>query len=463
MRSILISLTTVSVAALPLIAAAAPVAAQQAQETKQVQQDPDTLLAPPEKPLDDRVAAEKVTEYDPPPLPRQVILPKPPDFRLAANASELPISFEHYAKGMAALRRGLDFLELEQDQRGAWLHEAMAIPTDEPDKPSPVGVAVTAMAVKGFMQHDPDWINTQAGMKAMRYILGAQEADGSFSAAALTNYVTSSVVSALASVKDVEYRDAIQDGIAWLKQSQWDQSEGLKARQDWFGGAGYGNRGRPDMSNTQMMLDAMYDAQVSPDEPAMQKALAFVSRAQNLNATNSAQWAGNDGGFIYTPANNGESMASEASGEGRYGENFPEGTPRSLRSYGSMTYAGFKSMLYAGLSPDDIRVRAAFDWIRKHYTFDENPGIGLQGLYYYYHTMGRALNVAQQHIIADEQGVEHNWREDLIDALVQRQNSDGSWVNDADRWLEGEPVMATVYSVLALEEVLKPALMLEGD
>jgi len=120
-------------------------------------------------------------------------------------------------------------------------------------------------------------------------------------------------------------------------------------------------------------------------------------------------------------------------------------------------------MLYAGLSPDDIRVRAAFDWIRKHYTFEENPGIGLQGLYYYYHTMGRALNVAQQHIIADDEGVKHNWREDLIDALVERQSSDGSWVNSADRWLEGEPIMATVYSVLALEEVLKPALMLEGD
>ena len=126
-----------------------------------------------------------------------------------------------------------------------------------------------------------------------------------------------------------------------------------------------------------------------------------------------------------------------------------------------MTYAGFKSMLYAGLSPDDIRVRAAFDWIRKHYTFDENPGIGQQGLYYYYHTMSRALSVAQQHVISDAEGVSHNWRENLIDALVARQSSDGSWVNSSDRWLEGQPVMATVYSVLALEEILKPTLMVD--
>jgi hypothetical protein len=121
-----------------------------------------------------------------------------------------------------------------------------------------------------------------------------------------------------------------------------------------------------------------------------------------------------------------------------------------------MTYAGFKSMFHAGLSPDDLRVRAAFDWIRHHWTFDENPGLGQQGLYYYYHTMARALRAAQQDVITDIDGNSHNWREELIDALVARQRDDGSWVNSADRWLEGRPVMATVFAVLALEEALKP-------
>ena len=40
-------------------------------------------------------------------------------------------------------------------------------------------------------------------------------------------------------------------------------------------------------------------------------------------------------------------------------------------------------------------------------------------------------------------------------AVVKRQRPDGSWRNDADRWLEGEPVMATVDAVLALEEAIK--------
>lgn len=122
-----------------------------------------------------------------------------------------------------------------------------------------------------------------------------------------------------------------------------------------------------------------------------------------------------------------------------------------------MTYAGFKSMVYAGLSVDDVRVRAAFDWLRHHWTFEENPGLGQQGLYYYYHTLSRALFVAQQDTITDADGKTHNWREDLIDAIVKRQADDGSWVNDADRWLEGSPELVTIYCTLALEEALKPA------
>ena len=85
-----------------------------------------------------------------------------------------------------------------------------------------------------------------------------------------------------------------------------------------------------------------------------------------------------------------------------------------------MTYAGFKSMLHAGLTANDVRVRGAFDWIRRHWTFDENPGLGAQGLYYYYHTMARALRAAQQHIITDIDGKEHNWRQELIDAALNR-------------------------------------------
>ncbi|MGI9012671.1 MAG: prenyltransferase/squalene oxidase repeat-containing protein [Phycisphaerales bacterium] len=425
-----------------------------AMPTALAQNEPSQQQSPPAV-LDERINREKMTEYDPPPMPQQVVLPMPPDHRLAATASDVPIDAERWAQAHAAIAAGLAYLRTKQNENGAWLGDVELGPTDNPDAPSPVAVAVTAMALKAYAQMGIDIEHDRALNRALGFMLSAREADGSFGGGALANYVASTAVSALASLDESQYEGETRDALQWLQTSQWDSSEGLTQRADWFGGAGYGNNGRPDLSNTQMMLEALYDAGLSPDEPAFQNALCFLARTQNLEATNTADWAGNDGGFVYTPANGGESMASELAGDGRSGELIPAGRARSLRSYGSMTYAGFKSMLYAGLSPDDVRVRAAFDWISNHFTFEANPGLGDQGLYYYYHTMSRALRVAQHDTITDQAGVEHNWRAELIDAIIARQGADGSWQNPADRWLEGMPEMATIYAVLALEEALK--------
>ena len=414
------------------------------------------IYQPPTKPLDPRIKPEKVTQYDPPPLPQKVVAPHPPVHRTASKAEQVPLSAESFAKAQDAIKRGLEYLRSTQSKSGYWSPKSQAAPTNEPDKPSPVAVAITALALKGFIQQGIDLKQDEKLARALAVLVSARQPDGSFAEGNQANYITSAVVSSLAAVGDTDTHDALVEGLAWLQVNQWEQGEGVSAQQDWFGGAGYGNGQRPDLSNTQMMLDALYDAGLSPDEPAFQKALSFASRTQNLKATNSAPWAGNDGGFIYSPANGGESMGSEAAGEGRYGEKIAADEPRSLRSYGSMTYAGFKSMLYAGLSADDVRVRAAFDWLRTHWTFDENPGVGGQGLYYYYHTLSRALFVAQQDEITDDKGNKHNWREELIDAIVKRQKDDGSWTNEADRWMEGDPALVTAYCVLALQETIKP-------
>lgn len=425
------------------------------------------LLQPPQKPLDERIKPDKITEAEPAPLPVKVAVPHPPVHRISADAAQVPIDPEVWRQANEAIKRGLQFLDSKADSRGGWARDAKAAPTDQPERLASVALAVTSLVVKAYAQADPAFEQHEHVRRALRLIRAAQQTDKTFDASPIANYITSSVLQALAAVGSPDDYGLRQDAIEWLQTNQWDQSEGLGPRQDWFGGAGYGGSGRPDMSNTQMMLDALYDAGLSPDEPAFQKALLFISRAQNFASTNNAPWAGGappetkdaggDGGFIYTPANGGESFASEAAGEGRYGEKLlAAGEPRSLRSYGSMTYAGFKSMLYAGLSPDDVRVRAAFDWLRRRWTFDENPGLGQQGLYYYYHTLARALFIAQQHEITDVDGRTHNWREELIAALLKRQRDDGSWVNEADRWMEGDPVLVTTYAVLALEEALKP-------
>ena len=122
---------------------------------------------------------------------------------------------------------------------------------------------------------------------------------------------------------------------------------------------------------------------------------------------------------------------------------------------GSMTYAGFKSMLYAGLSKDDRRVRAALDWIGRHWTLDHNPNMperqSQEGLFYYYHVFGRALQAWGEDVVQDHAKRDHDWRHELVTKLAAIQREDGSWVNEADRWMEGHPALTTAYAMLALQ------------
>ena len=144
-----------------------------------------------------------------------------------------------------------------------------------------------------------------------------------------------------------------------------------------------------------------------------------------------------DGGFYYTPAAGGTSQAGTTATGG-------------LRSYGSMTYAGLKSMIFAGVGPDDPRVKAAVGWIRQNYELQSNPGIGNAGLYYYYHTFAKALDAMGQATVEDKDGTRHDWRAELTALLAQRQRADGAWVNENDRWLEGDANLVTSYALLAL-------------
>src|SRR5256885_2053601 len=121
----------------------------------------------------------------------------------------------------------------------------------------------------------------------------------------------------------------------------------------------YSRAGRPDLSNAQIAIEALENAGMKKDDPAFQNALKFITRNQNNSETNDQKFAGNDGGFVYSPANDGESPAGVLIGaDGK----------RVVRSYGSMTYAGLKSMIYAGPSKDDPRAKTAWDWISKTYT-----------------------------------------------------------------------------------------------
>jgi squalene-hopene/tetraprenyl-beta-curcumene cyclase len=245
--------------------------------------------------------------------------------------------------------------------------------------------------------------------------------------------------------KDGRYDKEIKAAEAFVKGLQWDDGEGPGPSDPAYGGAGYGKKNRPDLSNTSFLIEALRSVGTGADDPAIQRALVFVSRTQNLEGPNNTlpfPAKNPDGGFYYTPAAGGESQAGQT----------PNG---GLRSYASMTYAGLKSMIFAGLTKDDPRVKAALSWLQKHYTFAENPGMGSAGLFYYYHTAAKALDVLGEESFTDAAGKQHAWRSELADVILARQQPDGSWVNENPRWMEGDPNLVTSYALLALSYCTK--------
>ena len=331
--------------------------------------------------------------------------------------------------------RGAKFLLASQDSDGAWMPQA--------------GPGITCLALKALAQEPSIGPDHPAVRRGIEYVMKSQHDDGGFYSpeGIIKNYETSVALSMFAVADGEKYADIIKRAQKFVTDLQWDEGEEKSIDDAWYGGAGYGNGKRPDLSNTQMMLEALEDSGLPKDDPAYQKALVFISRCQMLGESNDQPFAqgSSQGGFIYSPANGGESKPGKFEVDGR----------EELRAYGSMTYAGFKSMLYAGLTRDDPRVRAALEWIGRHWTLEYNPNMpatqSKQGLFYYYHMFARAMAALGDDKITDAVGREHNWRAELIETLHSLQQEDGSWINEEDRWMEGVPALTTAYSMLSLQ------------
>jgi squalene-hopene/tetraprenyl-beta-curcumene cyclase len=78
-----------------------------------------------------------------------------------------------------------------------------------------------------------------------------------------------------------------------------------------------------------------------------------------------------------------------------------------------------------------------------------------EGLYYYYHVFAKALRAWGEPTLTDADGMTHDWRAELCGRLVELQNPDGSWVNEADRWYESNPALVTSYALLAMQAALQ--------
>ena len=315
----------------------------------------------------------------------------------------------------SSVDKGLKFLRSEQKPDGSWENH-----------PGFTAIVVTAFmkSPRKYTEEDGPFIRN-----ALKYLANLAKPDGSIYSTSLPNYNTALCLTALNLSNNPKYKPIVEKAQDFLVKLQCTESVGYNKEDKFYGGIGYGSDERPDMANLGFALEALKSSGLSEDSKVWKNATQFIQRCQNRSESNDQGWAANDGGFIYSP---GESKAGET------------------KSYGSMTNTGLTSFFYANVKKGDPRIDDAFKWIEKHYTLNENPNMGKQGLYYYYHTLAKALHYYGEPAIKDAQGGDHNWREEMANKLISLQREEGFWVNENKRWREGNKTLVTSHAVLAL-------------
>ena len=341
-----------------------------------------------------------------------------------------------------AIDRGLASLLASQNTNGWWSTQDH--------------VAPTALILTAFMGEPTRRFQTNLPAslsKGYAFVLGAVKPDGSIYRTSLINYNTSLSMVALAASGNPAHDGILGRARTFVIRSQMDLGEPGKMDSPFDGGIGYGDKyAHSDMNNTLTALEALHytrylqtgESSVPKQDVDWKALLQFVQNCQNLPSHNRQPWASGDvrnrGGFVYYP---GHSMAGGVT-------NALSGKI-SLRSTGSISYAGLLSYLYAEVSRDDPRVRAVLDWLQNNYTLDENPALGQQGYFYYLNLLTKALLAARIDQLRLADGREIEWKAEVMRRLVELQKPDGSWVNTEQRWWERDSALVTSYALQSLE------------
>ena len=367
-----------------------------------------------------------------------------------------------------------DWLVGQQDAGGAW---KMGPPGQQMDSPSYTGLILTALAnapkeVRAKYKGPMD--------KAAAFLLSKANQDGSFgegpSGGFLKTYTTAIALMALSSVEPTDrIRDALRGAQAYLKHNQL--KEGIAA-----GGLGYGdeepkvNQGQlkikkaeiPNLSVTGFAAEGLVMAEragLPRDKEFWELVVKYVRRCQNSTEVNTdpefraelqkhGLSVGDDGGLYY--AASGDPKIHKAATR-------KIADREVIQSYGSMTYDGIKTYLYAGLPKDSPEVKAAVDWVRKNYSVEAHPGFPHdkttrsheQGLYYYYLLMARALDAYGENPFETFDGKKHDWPREMAEQFLRSVRESKMWKNDNPRWYEGDPVLVTSYVLVTCDVLLK--------
>lgn len=356
------------------------------------------------------------------------------------EASGIGLSLTHEIH--AAIDRALDWLTAQQKENGAWSNDQFP--------------ALTALPAWAFIRSaHPQRSSTVP--KALNYLKSCVQPDGGIyrpvagrKGGGLSNYNTAICMTTLHAANDPELTRHILDARAFVAKGQHSGDD------EYRGGFGYDkntDRAYADLMNTLYATEALRLTQnieefrpAGETRPAVdwQAASSFISSMQNAPETGEAD----AGGFFYKPGESKAGTTTNAAGT------------IVFRSYGSMTYAGMLALVYAGVDRDDPRVRSAFDWACRHWSLDANPGMGPEGLFFFFNVLTRSLDAyGADHIPRPDQAPV-NWRREVAARLINTQAIDpatghGFWRNDTGRYWESDPVLVTAYSVLALQHLIR--------
>jgi squalene-hopene/tetraprenyl-beta-curcumene cyclase len=352
------------------------------------------------------------------------------------------ISEDYIKEATAAIERGLGSLKKAQKEPGDW---------GDP--------GISALVINTFFLSLPKVTKSTHPFlwKGLEKLAALQKPDGSIFLHGNATYVTSVCVMSFVYSRDTRFEETLKRAMDFLLASQVFDSQSK-----FDGGFGYEDRkkkpGGPysDIVNTEYALEALHLGGIPADNPVWARSIAFLTRCQHVSEKNPASWVDASGrytgGFVYYP---GESKA------GKY--TLPDGKT-VLLPYGSVTYAGIKSMIYAHLTKKDPRVAAALEWIKRNWTLENNPGfdvtkdrhLGKQGIFYYFVTFAKTMHALGRDTVTDARGATHDWRRELVGRIVPLQKEGGAWKNEwKSIWWEAMEPLATSYAVQALSYCLR--------
>jgi hypothetical protein len=361
-----------------------------------------------------------------------------------------------------ALAKAASFMIAKQSADGAWRSE-------------------TYGCFKGGSELTPLVLNAlffipQAGKpalesyrKGINFLVGMVGPDGKISAGAhglnfpvYTSATTSWLV--LKENKSKEHLRARDAWLAFLRGRQLNEALGWAPSDPEYGGWGFsldppkkpgpgqtkGAFFESNLTATVFGIGALSSAGIERKDPAWQAALTFVKKCQNFtDDPDKADPQFDDGGFFFMP---GDALQNKAglAGKDRFGR-------ERYNSYGTMSGDGLRALLQCGLKPDHPRIVAAKKWLQKNFSLEANPGTFekgrevLRGATYYYYLWSIAHVLTRLGVVELETSRgKIKWAEQMADKLLERQKSDGSWVNRYTDAKEDDPLVSTPWAATCL-------------